>query len=167
MREINKYIFEKLKINKNSKLNTIDNYHVGDVCLNLIYIYALNDVQKCVVLSVSKIFNIDDKNTIKFSSYNPAEKSWNDPNKFSPTVFEKINDYKYLYNDYKAFSIIILPPQESKKVLNQIKENKYIDYGDFIGEKIYNIPVKQVITNSDLISDDEVKNIEKILDENN
>lgn len=166
MREINKYIFEKLKINKNSKLNTIDNYHVGDVCLNLIYIYDLNNVQKCIVLSISKIFNID-KNTIKFLSYNDEEKSWNDPSKFSPTVFEKINDYKYLYNDYKAFSIIILPPQESKKVLNQIKENKYIDYGDFIGEKIYNIPVKKVITDSNVISNNELKNIENILDENN
>ena len=181
MKELNLYILEKLKINKDSvKSSVIDKYKENDRCL-LIWFNRNETSKECFLcLNLIKITNvITDNFKITFKNLGldgepeTTNRRWENINKNRRYA---IDDSDNPWGEEKSFGII-LPKNECIKLLEEIERNNFkidlfnylgLDYPEFISDnkeaiqKVHYNPTKASLKE---LNKEDINNIIKLIKE--
>lgn len=174
MKTLDNYIIEKLKLNKNTVEeldipSIMSQYKVGDICLDIIMYIDKKTPQK-ILLNLCKITKVD--GDVLAAKGIKINKNDGDDLIIRLTVnqYHKSKNFKYVNTAGKGGATLVLPHDESLKILNEIKANKelnfyklvYTDYNEWeetpIMERQYNS--KGYYTGVSKISDETLKIIE-------
>jgi len=183
MKELNLYILEKLKINKDSvKVSVIDKYKEHDRCL-LIWFNRNETSEECFLclnlIEITKVitdnFKIIFKNLGLNGEPETANRRWENINKNRRYA---IDDSDNPWDEEKSFGII-LPENECVKLLENIERNNFkidlfnylgLDYPEFIKDnkeatqKVHYNPAHASLRE---LNTEDINNIIKLIKEKN
>ena len=149
MKDFSQYIFEKLKINKDTEIeqNLLDLYSVGDRCLLLTYISKGKSSHPSFVLvdavKIKKILkeSFECEYLTHFSTAKEEEKI------FFKYTYSQEKDYKFLrsYSRPGLRPIVLIPEKECDKLLEYIEYKKYISFYGLLRNTYSNHPLYENI----------------------
>ena len=149
MKEFSEYIFEKLKINKDIKIDSDlkSLYSEGDNCLLFTYISKRKSSNPSFVLvdavKIKRILkeSYECEYLTHFSTAKEEEKM------FFKYTYSQEKDYKFLrsYSRPGLRPIVLIPEKECDKFLEYIEDKKYISFYELLRNSYANHPLYENI----------------------
>jgi len=169
MKELNLYIIEKLKLNKNSKFESL--FEVSSKCLEINY-YEKNafnmGLEPFCEITPCKILKKDGKElTVEYNHLDSGPDT-----KFSGNYKEENNILYFIDKNKQPVTIIFISKNDALILLNRLKDHdKWIDFFKIFGNRKNDnpksVPVKSVTNTSGFIENDKIEKYIEYFKEDN